>query len=54
MAIKLRTHGTFCPALLCVVPYIFSTKPFYRQLHRGLKEIDTLEVVDEITASIMY
>ena len=51
--IKLMTHYTFCPAL-CVVPYRFSTKPFYRQLYRGLKEIDTLEVVDEITASIMY
>ncbi|CAM9249550.1 unnamed protein product [Ascophyllum nodosum] len=29
-------------------------KPFYRQLYKGLKEIDTFKVADEITASIMY
>eukprot|EP00752_Nemacystus_decipiens_P015748 g14060.t1 len=29
-------------------------KPFYRQLYRELKAIDTLNVADEITASIMY
>lgn len=29
-------------------------KPFYRQLYRELKKIDTLNVVDDMTASIMY
>lgn len=29
-------------------------KPFYRQLYQELKKIDMLDVVDEITASIMY
>ena len=28
--------------------------PFYRQLYQELKKIDTLNVVDELTASIMY
>lgn len=31
-----------------------SRKPFYRQLYQGLKEIDTFNVADCITASIMY
>ncbi|CAM9729923.1 unnamed protein product [Ectocarpus sp. 6 AP-2014] len=30
------------------------SKPFYRQLYRGLKKIDTLNVANEVTASIMY
>ncbi|CAM9160831.1 unnamed protein product [Laminaria digitata] len=31
-----------------------TSRPFYKQLYRGLKEIDTLQIADEITASIMY
>ncbi|CAN0321289.1 unnamed protein product, partial [Hapterophycus canaliculatus] len=29
-------------------------KPFYRQLYKELKKIDTFKVADNITASIMY
>lgn len=43
-------HAPHC----CFVPYRCSTNSFYRQLYRGLKEIDTLQVADEVTASIMY
>lgn len=35
-------------------PFRSCTKPFYRQLYRGLKKIDTLQVVDDVTASIMF
>lgn len=31
-----------------------SRKPFYKQLYKGLKEIDTFKVANNITASIMY
>ena len=31
-----------------------SKKPFYSQLYKGLKEIDTFKVANNITASIMY
>lgn len=30
------------------------SNPFYRKLYLGLKKFDTLDVADEITASIMY
>ncbi|CBJ28061.1 hypothetical protein Esi_0091_0018 [Ectocarpus siliculosus] len=31
-----------------------SRNPFYRQLYKGLQEIDTFKVSKNITASIMY
>lgn len=53
--LKHQAHGdeTKDAPLFCAVRRC-STNPFYRQLYRGLKEIDTLKVADEVTASIMY
>jgi len=43
-------------ACVCVFSLTFSwsRKPFYKQLYKGLKEIDTFKIANNITASIMY